>query len=354
MVRGGTAQSAALGCPDLRTGRMTIDGSTASAPSSRAPIARSDLPSARISAKRPMADIAVWTTIAVACALAAAWMAFAGLALDAASAIPLVAAVVVCEGLATAYRRWRPDPRLSASLTAIAQMIVVSGAAGCLSYAVAATGGAPWDGTLAGWDTALGLDWRGYLAVVDGRSWLAEALGLAYASFQLQILLVLLALGFSGRTTALRCFVLAFTLAALATVLVSALTPAVEMWMHLGLDPAAFPNIPPTGSAGRALVLDALRDGTLKTVAFDRIEGIITFPSFHSAVAVLVAASLWPVRALRWPILALDALMLAATPIFGGHYFVDVLSGAAVAGLALAAASAACRALDSGAGRVRA
>ena len=187
-----------------------------------------------------------------------------------------------------------------------------------------------------------GFDWRWYLDAVNDRPWLAAMLGLAYESFQLQLIVVPVALGFTGRTRALRTFVLSFALAAFVTVLVSAFVPAVEMWVHLGLHPADFLNIPSTGADHRAAVLRALRYGTDRSVALDNIEGIITFPSFHSVVAVLVAACLWPIRILRWPALALDVLMLAATPIYGGHYLVDVMAGTAVAVASLASARLVC------------
>jgi membrane-associated phospholipid phosphatase len=53
---------------------------------------------------------------------------------------------------------------------------------------------------------------------------------------------------------------------------------------------------------------------------------------------VLYAWALWPARWLR-PILVLaNAAMLAATPIDGGHYFVDLFAGMAIAIAAIAAA----------------
>ncbi|MEI7609953.1 MAG: phosphatase PAP2 family protein, partial [Rhodospirillaceae bacterium] len=55
--------------------------------------------------------------------------------------------------------------------------------------------------------------------------------------------------------------------------------------------------------------------------------GIVTFPSFHSALAVLLV---WAARGLGRmiiPVAALNAVVLAVTPIYGGHYFVDVIAG---------------------------
>ena len=67
-------------------------------------------------------------------------------------------------------------------------------------------------------------------------------------------------------------------------------------------------------------------------------EGIITFPSFHAVLGVMFTLALWPLRLLRWPILVLNFALIAATPIDGGHYFVDVMAGGTIGALAMLAA----------------
>ena len=69
-------------------------------------------------------------------------------------------------------------------------------------------------------------------------------------------------------------------------------------------------------------------------------EGIITFPSLHAALAVIIVAALWPLRMARWVCVLINAAMLAATPIEGSHYLADVLAGLVVAAVSLAAARA--------------
>jgi membrane-associated phospholipid phosphatase len=82
--------------------------------------------------------------------------------------------------------------------------------------------------------------------------------------------------------------------------------------------------------------LEALRAGTLDTLVWNKLEGIIQFPSFHAALAVIFT---YAARHRWWtliPFAALNALMLAATPPIGGHYLVDTLAGLAVAVVAIA------------------
>jgi hypothetical protein len=71
---------------------------------------------------------------------------------------------------------------------------------------------------------------------------------------------------------------------------------------------------------------------------WEGLVGIVTFPSFHAAAAVLYLWALWCVWWMRPLALLANGAMLLATPIGGGHYFVDVFAGMAVAVLAIAAA----------------
>jgi membrane-associated phospholipid phosphatase len=56
-------------------------------------------------------------------------------------------------------------------------------------------------------------------------------------------------------------------------------------------------------------------------------------------MAVLAAWYAWNIRALRGPLLALNILVLAATPIEGGHHLVDVFAGLALAAAAIVLAA---------------
>jgi membrane-associated phospholipid phosphatase len=82
----------------------------------------------------------------------------------------------------------------------------------------------------------------------------------------------------------------------------------------------------------------ALRDRTVTTFALSHMEGIVTFPSFHTVCAILL---MYVFRGTRIfiPVVWLNALLLLSTPIFGGHYLVDMVGGGVVALLAIYAAN---------------
>ncbi|MET7244343.1 phosphatase PAP2 family protein [Methylobacterium sp. EM32] len=299
----------------------------------------------------PRARVRLWLLILAVAGLTAAWMRAAGLALEAASALLPAAACLGLELVATVYTVRRPDPRLAVSLSCVAQILGFSACAALLSYAVAATGGPLRDDAFLALDRALGLDWTAYLAALNDRPGLGAALTLAYRTLMPQMILVVVVLGFGGRLAAAREFVLAFVIAGVVTVVLSGLLPAVGTYAHLGLRPEDFSRLSPAAPYAHLADLTGLRDGTLRSITLDRMEGIITFPSFHTALGVLFIRYFWMSRITRWPGIALNGMMIAATPIDGGHYFVDVGAGAVIAVLAIGAAGFLVRAAGPAEGR---
>jgi membrane-associated phospholipid phosphatase len=252
-----------------------------------------------------------------------------------------VAPVVTCSLLLAAgwfYRRRRPDPRLASGAICTAQVIAFAAVGAPLSYLAASANLPLYDHALDTIDRALGLDWKGLLAWMNASPAIYGVLRPIYLSLTLQMTTVVLCLAFSGRLIWLRVYTLAFFLAALASIAISAVLPAAGVWLYYALTAADSPHVLPAVSTSWP-VFDGLRDGTFRSLVAVGSEGIITFPSLHAALAVIVIAALWPVRILRWLALALNAAMLVATPIDGSHYFIDVIAGAVLAALCLVAAS---------------
>ncbi len=251
-------------------------------------------------------------------------------------AIPL-AGTVGCGVLAAVYRRWRPDERICAMLTALQQMILFSMVGAVLSYMVAAHGGAFWDADFAAWDKALGLDWMSWLHWLDARPVLATPLRLAYASLMPQMAALIVILGLTGSIADLRTTVLAAMISGLCAIVISGLMPAQAVYSFLGLSPADYPNLRPAAALAHVADLEALRNGTLRTLVVSDLQGIITFPSYHAALATVFGWGFLrvPVRAIGWAGALLAAMTLISTPVDGGHYFVDVLAGTALAAASL-------------------
>jgi membrane-associated phospholipid phosphatase len=281
-------------------------------------------------------DRLIWALVALTAAIVVAaphvsafriaWQSFLG---------PGLACAILIAGGAV-YRHWRKDPRLASGLTATAQVIAFAAVGAPLSYLAAALGaGFPLhDQLFDSIDRAMGLDWQALLAAMNAAPLLYAPLRVSYLSLTLQMTTVVLCLAFSGRLLWLRVYTLAFIFAALASIAISALLPAAGVWPYYGLTSADSPGIMPAVNTSWP-VFYGLRDGSFRFLVAVGSEGIITFPSLHAALAVILIAGLWPVPGLRWVILALNLLMLAGTPIDGSHYFIDVFAGAGLAALCL-------------------
>jgi len=245
----------------------------------------------------------------------------------------------VCAALAynNAYTPHKRDPMVVFVLGSTAQVLLITLIMTPMSY-VAASAALPMTGAHLDYlDRALGLDWRGYFDFFNQRPQLAPGLCFGYRMIVLPVFAIPLALVVGRRHRRLQEFTLAFALALAATTIVSIFVPALGTYGQLGinLDHAA---LSPDGYFDTVRELPLVRDGSLRELDIGKLVGIVTFPSFHAAAAVLYLWALWGVWWMRPFALVANGAMLVATPIGGGHYFVDVVAGIAVAVAAIVAA----------------
>jgi len=187
-------------------------------------------------------------------------------------------------------------------------------------------------------DRALGFDWAAYVHFVDGRPGLASWLNVGYGMIGWPLFAIPVVLAAKRNYQRIEEFTFAFAVALIMTTIISALVPAIGVYQQIGLDPATLKNVEPGGYLQQLHDLVPTREGSLRQLDLLGLAGIVTFPSFHAASAVLFTWALWPARWIRPIALLANGAMLAATPVVGGHYFVDVFAGVAVAVLAIVAA----------------
>ncbi len=230
------------------------------------------------------------------------------------------------------------DPKLVFSLGTIGQVILTCAIVGPLSY-VAGNMGAPLqDQALLAIDRALGLDPEPIARYVNDHPWLADCLSRGYGLIKWPLLGIPVVLALTARYLRLQLFMLAMSLALAVTIAISAVVPAIGTYYGLQLPAAHFPEINTAIYAGQLRDMLALRDGSLRELRLFMLSGIVSFPSFHAASAVLYMWALWPVRGIGGIAAALNLLMIAATPVIGAHYIVDVVGGVAVAAASIWAA----------------
>lgn len=276
------------------------------------------------------ADRLIWAFIAIVAAVIGtacvggtfhlAWTSFAKVA---------IASLLL--GLASLFYSFRKEERIASGLQCTAQFALFPSVAAPLSYIAASAALPLWDETYASWDRGLGLDWMGWLATMNNHPMLHEIFAQAYSSFLPQVAVVIIALALSGHLLHLRLYILSFIFTALITIAISAVLPAQGIWGYFQLSPSDYPNITPVTQELHLNIFHGLRDGSFRELVAQGAEGIITFPSLHTAGGWLFIFAMWPVRYLRWVFLLLNITMIVATPVDGGHYFSDVIAGTATA-----------------------
>jgi membrane-associated phospholipid phosphatase len=286
---------------------------------------------------RALAGLCWAMVLAMAVAVGISFAAL-GLRVDPSSNWPLVL-VALCYAVATFfYLHIRSDRQIGNMLVVVAQLFLMLLLGLLLTYAASAVALPYRDAEFSAIDHWLGFHRASYVAAIDSVRGLGAILDAAYLSIQPQTALVPLALLLARQMPRLQGFVLALGVSLLVTNLVAVFLPAVDAAIYIDLAPRGVAALGP-GVYSHVHTLEALRSGAMSVVRLDDLEGLITFPSFHTTNAILFAWALWTVRYLRIPVLALNVLMVASTPTSGSHYFIDIVGGTVVAILAIAAAN---------------
>jgi membrane-associated phospholipid phosphatase len=251
----------------------------------------------------------------------AAFLAMTGIALE----LALIAHLYV------RLRQDTADPKLVFALGGIAQLFMIAIIMGPLSYVAGATSWPLQDQTFLAIDRALGMDPGVIAHFVNDRPSLLNLLETGYGLIKWFLLATPVILAVTLRPVRLQVFVLAFGLALAVTLAISALVPAIGTYYGLGLPLSDFPALNMMFYEAQLHDILALREGSLRHLELFELAGIVSFPSFHAASAVLYLWALWPVRGIGLAAAVLNVLMIIATPVIGAHYMIDVIGGVVLA-----------------------
>jgi membrane-associated phospholipid phosphatase len=146
----------------------------------------------------------------------------------------------------------------------------------------------------------------------------------------------IVALSATGRNDRLRLMVAAAVSSGIVTILISGAVPA----MGNVFDPAGYHSLWPSVAWLEHDLITGLRDGSVRKLDLTQLMGIVTFPSYHATLPIILAWAQRDVARLRIIAPVWAVVTILATPVFGGHYGVDVLAGIglAVGGIAVAPA----------------
>ncbi|HUY94029.1 MAG TPA: phosphatase PAP2 family protein [Terracidiphilus sp.] len=184
------------------------------------------------------------------------------------------------------------------------------------------------DPVLARLDADLGVNIAA-VARWSAQHWIGHPLDTAYASLAPLLILAFLVPGLTGRATVVKRLMVA-NLAAFAIGLPTFIfMPAIGPWYGEHFAP----------NRAQAACEIAATSVRVPAPYEHKPAGVICFPSFHVMWAIVCAQALASsFRRLRWPAWIVAGLIMVSTMTTGWHYFIDVLGGLVLAGLALATA----------------
>jgi hypothetical protein len=228
------------------------------------------------------------------------------------------------------YGRRRGEDGISAALAVTAFLVVFPASAGLMSYLLMTIAGPRIDGLLASADMALGFHWPVLMAWAGDHLLLNALLHLAYMSVMPQTLLLILLLGFGKKLDDLYGLALALCFGAVLTLAIWTAFPSFGAFSVFTLPtPVASKLGMVLGFDYARVLVHMLKDGP-GFISPKELRGLVGFPSYHTLQALVLA---WYARHLpwwRWMALALNAAVLVAVPIQGGHHLVDMAGGVAV------------------------
>lgn len=168
-------------------------------------------------------------------------------------------------------------------------------------------------------DSAFGFHWLDTYRWVQAHTWIHTALAIAYTSGAWQLFAIPVILAITRNAEDYAEFVVQFMLSATLVILIAMPFPAESAYVHFGI------HDPDTASTVSDFAL--FRDGHAHPLNLSWVQGLVSFPSLHTILALSFAYTLRHVSVVFPLAVALNALMIVSTLTQGGHYLADVLSG---------------------------
>ena len=262
-----------------------------------------------------------WTLISLLAILDLVWIAFSDFQVRASGWILPISGLTLLGGMTWFYTAVRvlPDQRIAETMHASGVLIAYTAVAAPLSYLMTSLALPIVDPMLVSVDRWFGFDWPAWYRWVAAHPPLQSLLNMLYSSSLIQIALATVVLGFLGRISHMREMMLALILTSVPIIIISGLVPAASAWVYFGED---------LDRAYHLAHFIGLRDGSYRILGASDMVGLITFPSFHTAIALIVP---WACRAIPWLFwltCVANLGVLVSIPSEGGHYLSDMVAAA--------------------------
>ena len=205
--------------------------------------------------------------------------------------------------------------------------LLIAGAT--LSYVITAAHLPLKDSLLVRVDHSLGFDWLHFLDITNSSPFVVALLTHVYQATGLVTELVILWLGLTRNGERLAEFLAILGLCTVGLCAGMSLVPAAGAFTYYGPAPHLFGNYSALGEMWTfGHTFNMLRDGSLLVVDLTALDGVVSFPSFHTMLGVV---TIYAARDTRWLmnfVLLMNTTMIGSTMPVGGHHLADVFAGA--------------------------
>jgi hypothetical protein len=292
---------------------------------------------------------ALFCIAAAVCLTDAVWIVYGHFQVDTRAYMLLLVAILVLVIGSLLYNRVRVDREISALFAAAAFLIAFPAGACLFSYLATTIAGPRIDDALASVDHAMGFSWLDAMALAARHPFVTGVLRLTYNSIIPQTIFLMVALGWARKSSQIYGMCIAMVVGTVLTISIWIATPSFGAFsvFHLQSLVATRLGISDDSTYANQLAL-MLKHGPGFISPTD-LRGVIACPSYHTVQALMMT---WYARKLpyiRWIAVGLNASILPATIVHGGHHLIDIFAGAAVGAISVVLADV----LVSAAQRVR-
>ncbi|MFA9199567.1 MAG: phosphatase PAP2 family protein [Cypionkella sp.] len=291
-----------------------------------------DLPAlarrARLPALSPPARL-IAGTLAGAAVAAAAIVRAAGMTIEPAGFARFALLAAAMLALSRWCARRYPDPRLAHAAAIVGSGTLALLLCGLISNTGLRLGAPLIDPALVRLDAAFGLDVE---AAVRAFAAYPRAIALLAAMYNLSgpvvVLTILLAVA-AGRPGKAWELTATAIISMQVVAIFAAAFPAIGAMAHLGMEDLQGSGVPVGAGVYHLAAFEHFRDGASGVVRLADLDGVVTFPSFHTVLALLAAQALHDTR-WRWLGIGWSAGVIVSTAPIGGHYVTDLAAGCIV------------------------
>ncbi|MES2905790.1 MAG: phosphatase PAP2 family protein [Pseudomonadota bacterium] len=224
---------------------------------------------------------------------------------------------------ALTYTFLRPDRYLASASLGTFLLVVGIIAGGIISYFGTAALIPLVDADLVTFGKKLGFDDRALLYPLTANPLLLQVLAICYGISNALLFFTPLILVLFKRWEKSREFLFLFSVTFTCCVFTPFIFPAMGSYEFFRIAPASV-GLPPGAGNYHVEAFTMLRNGPFESISIEALKGVVTFPSFHTCMALLIIFAFRDVQWLRWPMLMLGLITIIATIPMGGHYVADL------------------------------